>query len=377
MNTSPIPEQIETVIVGAGQAGLATGHALAGTGLEHLLLEAGDDIGGAWPEYYDSLTLFSPARFCSLPGLPMPGDPGRYPTRDEAVTYLRSYAEHFTIPVRANAKVVSLRVAGGFGFEVELAGGDVLRSRAVVSATGGFGNPHLPRIPGQEEYGGRLLHVAAYRRPESFTGQRVVVVGAGNSAVQVAHELAQVADVSLATRGPLALRRQRPLGVDLHYWVAWSGLDRVPLGRRAGSSVGVLDDGVYAAGIAAGRPDHREMFTALTADGVRWADGTTEPIDAVVFATGYQPDLGYLPRIALDESGWPVHRRGVSTTVPGLGFVGVPGQTGIASATLRGVGPDARRVVRHLARRLTTQPAGEPVAKRPGQAAVTPVTPAP
>lgn len=346
---------LDVLVIGAGQAGLATAHALRATRLSHLLLEAGDHAGGAWPHYYDSLTLFSPARFCSLPGLPMPGDPGRYPTRDEAVGYLRSYAEQLGAPVRTGARVATVRVASGGGFEVELVGGEQLRSRAVVAATGGFGNPHVPGLPGMGEYGGRLLHVAAYRRPESFAGQRVVVVGAGNSAIQVAHELAQVADVTLASRGPLGLRRQRPLGVDLHYWVAWSGLDRLPVGRRAGSSVGVLDDGTYAAALAAGRPEHRPMFTSFTRDGVRWADGTAEPVDAVVLATGYRPDLGYLPRPALAPDGWPEHRRGVSSTVPGLGFVGLPGQTGIASATLRGVGPDARRVVQHVAGGLTAQ----------------------
>jgi len=347
----------DVLVIGAGQAGLATGHPLRGTGLRHLLLESGDMIGGSWPKYYDSLTLFSPARFCSLPGLPMPGDQRRYPTRDEAVAYLQAYAEHFAVPVRTAARVVAVNAGGPAGLSVELSSGEVLRARAVVAATGGFGAPHLPRIPGQEQYAGRLLHVASYRRPEEFTGQRVVVVGAGNSAIQVAHELAQVADVSLTTRGDLKLRRQRPLGIDLHYWVAWSGLDRLPLGRRAGTSVGVLDDGTYTRAIAAGRPDRRDMFSELTPDGVRWRDGTIEDVDAVVLATGYRPDLTYLPRLALDSDGWPIHHRGVSRTVPGLGFVGLPGQTGLASATLRGVGRDADQVVLRLVQGLARRPA--------------------
>ena len=348
--------EYDVLVIGAGQAGLATAHALRSTGLSHLVLEAGEQVGGSWPLFYDSLSLFSPARFCALPGLAMPGDPGRYPTRDEAVVYLRSYAEHFGVPVRTGARVASVRAPGSDGFVVGLVGGETLRARAVVAATGGFGAPYVPTLPGMSRYGGELLHVSAYRRPDGFAGRRVVVVGAGNSAVQVAHELSAVARVSLATRAPLGLRRQRPLGVDLHYWVAWSGLDRLPLGRRAGGAVGVLDDGTYAAAVAAGRPDRRPMFSALTPEGVRWDDGTTEPVDTVILATGYRPDVGYLPQVALAADGWPEHHRGVSTTVPGLGFVGLPGQTGIASATLRGVGPDARRVVRHLARRLAPRP---------------------
>lgn len=347
----------DVLVVGAGQAGLAAGHALRGTGLRHLLLDASDGAGGSWPHYYDSLTLFSPARFSSLPGLRFEGGSRRYPAGSEVAAYLRSYAEHFAIPVRTGARVASVRAVAGSRFEVDLADGGVLRSRGVVAATGGFGNPYLPQVPGLEEYGGRVLHVAAYRRPDGLAGQRVVVVGAGNSAIQVAHELAHVAEVTLATRNPVSLRRQRPLGVDLHYWVAWSGIDRLPLGRRAGGAVGVLDQGRYAAALAAGRPDRRPMFTAFTPGGVLWSDGSTEAVDAVVFATGYRPDLGYLPAAALADDGWPVHHRGLSTTVPGLGFVGVPGQTGLASATLRGVGPDARRVVRRLRPRLTSSSA--------------------
>lgn len=356
----------DVVVIGAGQAGLATGHELGRTGLSHVLLEADEQVGGAWSRYYDSLTLFSPARFCSLPGLPMPGDPNRYPTRDETVSYLRRYARHFGIPVRTGAAVHRVQWDAGAGWGVELATGEVITARALIAATGGHRNPYRPRITGEAAYGGKVLHVADYRTPDPFTEQRVVVVGAGNSAVQVAHELAQVADVTLATRRPVSLRQQRPLGIDLHYWVAWSGIDRLPLGRRAGTSVGVLDDGTYATALASGRPDRREMFVGFTEDGVRWSDGRTEPVDVVILATGYRPDLGYLPTSAFGGDGWPLHHRGVSSSCSSLGFVGLPGQTGLASATLRGVGPDARRVVRivvaPLRRRSTERSASTLVA---------------
>lgn len=345
-------DSFDVVVIGAGQSGLAASHALGKAGLSHVVLDAGGAPGGAWSRYYDSLTLFSPARFGELPGLAMAGDRNRYPTRDEAVHYLRRYAEHFALPVRTRTRVSAVREAPDRGWEVDLATGETVHAASVIAASGGFGRPQLPALPGEAAYRGRLMHVSGYLRPDGFVGQRVVVVGGGNSAVQVAVELAEVADVTLATRTPLALRGQRPLGIDLHYWVAWSGLDRVPLGRRAGSSVGVLDDGRYAAAIAAGRPDHRAMFRGLTADGVQWADGVEEPVDAVILATGYLPDLPYLPSAAFGADGWPLHRRGVSTALPRLGYVGLPGQTGIASATLRGVGPDARRVVDRLERQL-------------------------
>ncbi len=200
------------------------------------------------------------------------------------------------------------------------------------------------------------MHAAHYRRPDPYPGQRVVVVGAGNTAVQVAVELAEVAPVTLASRRPVQLVPQRPLGIDVHYWTRWSGLEALPLGRRAASSSRVLDDGRYAAAFAAGRPDRRPMFTRFTPTGVQWADGTLEDIDAVLLATGYRPGLDYLAgTAALDAAGWPVHCRGVGLSVPRLGYVGLPGQTGFASATVRGVGADAHRVVARLTHALRSR----------------------
>jgi putative flavoprotein involved in K+ transport len=349
MNTN-----VDVVVIGAGQAGLAASHALMDTGLSHVVLEAGETTGGSWPHYYDSLTLFSPARYCELPGLQMSGDRGRYPTRDEAVTYLRRYAEHFELPIRTRSRVVDVRPSAATLWEVELATGETVHARAVIAATGSFERPHRPQLRGQDRYRGRLMHVSEYRRPAEFAGQRIVVVGAGNSGIQVAVELSEVAHVTLATRAPVSFRPQRPLGIDLHYWVARSGVDRLPLGRRAASSVPVLDEGQYAAAIAAGTPDRREMFLGLTADGVEWWEGPRERVDTVILATGYRPALNYLPEAAFAADGWPLHHRGVSTAFPRLGYVGLPGQTGLASSMLRGVGPDAARVVRRLRQQLGT-----------------------
>ncbi|HWL35515.1 MAG TPA: NAD(P)/FAD-dependent oxidoreductase [Frankiaceae bacterium] len=348
--------QYDVVVIGAGQAGLAAGHALRDTGLGFTVLEAGEQPGGSWPRFYDSLTLFSPARYCALPGLRFPGDQARYPHRDEAASYLRQYAERMRLPIRTRSRVAAVRPRTGSGFEVELADGTALVARAVVAATGQFGAPRVPDLPGMTEYAGELLHVSAYRRPDEYAGKRVVVVGGGNSAIQVAVELDQVADVTLATRSAVKIRRQRPLGIDLHHWLHYSRIDALPLGRRAAASVGVLDEGRYGAALAAGRPEPREMFSAFTPDGVRWADGSEEHVDAVVLATGYRPNLDFLPSASFEPDGWPAHRRGLSTTLPGLAFVGLPGQTGVASAMLRGVGPDARHVVRRLTRLLRAAP---------------------
>jgi putative flavoprotein involved in K+ transport len=345
----------DAVIVGAGQAGLATAQVMCRRGLRPLVVEAGPAPTGSWGRFYDSLTLFSPARYSSLPGLRFPGDQDRYPTRDEVVAYLAAYADRLDLPIELNTRVTAVRWTDG-GFRVGTESGAEYRAPLVVSAAGGFGSPYRPPLPGLDSFAGTVLHASEYRRPEPFVGRRVVVVGAGNSAVQIATELAQVTDVTLASRTPVRFLPQRPLGADLHAWLHYTGVERLPLGRwMRQRTVRVLDPGRYRAAIGAGRPDRRRTFTRLTPDGVVWADGRVEAVDTVLLATGYRAQVTHLAGCvgpggasAVDPDGCPRHSAGVSTVVAGLGFVGLEGQRGIASATLRGVGRDASSVVRRL-----------------------------
>ncbi|MER6160351.1 NAD(P)/FAD-dependent oxidoreductase [Streptomyces sp. NPDC001868] len=344
-------EHVDVAVIGGGQSGLAAAHALRGQGLQPVVLEASVQAAGSWPRYYDSLTLFSPARYSCLPGLPFGGDPDRYPHRDEVVTYLLRCADQLDAEIRTQTRVRDVRPGDG-AFMLGLEGGGRLAARAVIAATGTFGRPYRPDLPGLETYTGTLLHAADYRTPEPFAGQRVVVVGAGNSAVQIAAELAGRARVTLAARHTVRFARQRTLGRDLHWWLARTGLDTLPAGRflSAPPTQLVIDDGRYRAAVTSGRPDRRPVFTGIDGAKVTWTDGSTEEVDAIVLATGYRPDLGYLtPLGALDTTGHPRHREGVSLTHPGLAYVGLEWQRSLASNSLRGVGRDASRAARHIA----------------------------
>ncbi|MEV1289209.1 NAD(P)/FAD-dependent oxidoreductase [Micromonospora sp. NPDC049679] len=343
---------IDILVIGGGQAGLVAAHAARQHGLHALILEGGPTATGSWSRYYDSLRLFSPARYSSLPGFAFPGDPDRYPTRDEVVGYLADYAARLDTPIETATRVTAVARTDE-GFAVTAADGRGFEARTVVSATGGFGRPYRPDLPGLDTFAGTVLHSADYRRPQPFVGQRVIVVGAGNSAVQIAAELAEVARVTLTSRSPVRFAPQRPLGIDLHAWLHRTGAELLPLrGRRGGRATPVLDTGRYRAALADGRPDWRPMFTTVGPEGVVWADGTTDAVDAILLATGFRPEVSHLAgcygpdgRPAVDDRGHPVHTGGVSTTVPGLGFVGLELQRGLASATLRGVSRDARRVI--------------------------------
>jgi len=365
-----LPEDgLDAIVIGAGQAGLAAGYHLNRAGLSFAILEAGEEPGGSWPGYYESLTLFSPSRYSGLPGMLFPGPPERYPTRDEVTAYLRRYAELLGLPVLTGERVVRAERAGA-GFRVLTPAGGEYRSRTLIAATGSFARPHRPRFPGQEAFRGRILHSAEYRNAGPFRGKRVVVVGAGDSAMHIAHELAGVAETTLATRTPIRFMPQVVLGRDLHFWLSVTGLDRLPLGRYFDVSEpgGVVDDGTYATAVRAGRPDRRPVFSRFTESGVVWDDGEEEAVDAVLLATGYRPNLDYLrPLGVLREDGRPDQRAGIARAVPGLYFVGLPFQTSFASATLRGVGSDAELVVAH-ARRHVARSVMEPTGATPDNA---------
>ncbi|MGW1279287.1 flavin-containing monooxygenase [Streptomyces tsukubensis] len=344
-------ERADVVVIGGGQSGLASARALVRQGLKPVVLEASDRAAGSWPRYYDSLTLFSPARYSSLPGLLFHGDLDRYPHRDDVVAYLTDYAARLDADIRTGCRVRAVRRTGD-SFEVETEGGDRLVARAVVAASGSFGRPHRPELPGLDTFTGTVLHAADYRDPAPFAGQRVIVVGAGNSAVQIAAELAEVARVTLATRGAVRYA-QRILGRDLHFWLTRTGIDRAPLGRFLSTPPGqpVFDDGRCRAALTHGAPDRRPVFTGIDGAKVTWADGVREEVDAIVLATGYRPDLPYLACLdgALDVAGRPRHREGRSLTHPGLAFTGLEWQRSLTSNSLRGTGRDVVRTARRLA----------------------------
>ncbi len=340
----------DALVVGGGQAGLTAAYRLKEAGLSYRVLNASDESTGSWPQYYDSLTLFSPAEYSSLPGMDFPGNPKDYPVRDEVVDYLRAYAKRFDLDIQNGTNITELQRDNGH-FVLTDAKGNSYESKTVIAASGSFNEPFVPIIPGRTQFAGECLHSIDYVSPERFAGKRVIVVGAANTAVQIAYELAQVAHTTLAVRNRVQYVPQRILGKDFHFWLGLTGLGKTRWLKD--QSTPVLDTGKYKTAIRSGKPDQRTMFTEFSETGVVWGDGTREDIDAVLFATGYGPNLSYLS--GLNAAGRPVEngsRFGVSKRVPGLYYLGFSGQRSFESATLRGVGPDSLYIMRHLKRHL-------------------------
>lgn len=348
MNINSRP--FDAIIIGAGQAGLAAGQLLQQHGLRFLILDEQAAPGGNWRNYYDSLQLFSPAEYSALPGRPFPGLPDSYPTRDQVVAYLEEYAAHYLLPIRQGVQVTQVRSCPR-GFEVQSAEGECFSTKSVIVASGGFSRPYVPDIPGLGVFEGRVLHSSQYRNTESFLDQRVVVVGAANSAVQIAYELAHVAMATLATREKIRFLPQRMLSIDFHTWLKWTGLEKTRWLSDQGTPV--LDQGKYRRAIQSGLLHRKPMFVRVTNDGVVWADGQQEAVDSLIFATGFLPNTPFLDGLPVqDQHGQLLQQNGVAQTVSGLFFIGLPRQRNFASATLRGVGADAEHILPHLIRHL-------------------------
>jgi Predicted flavoprotein involved in K+ transport len=282
--------------------------------------------------------------------MPFPGAPDPYPGRDEVSDYLEHYAARLDVEVQTTTRVRTIQQEGR-EFIVFTEDGQALRASGIVAASGSFSNPYRPSFPGEEAFTGELSHIADYRNPGPYAGQRVIVVGAGDSAAQVANELAPVARVTLATRHPVRFIPQRLGGQDIHYWLRETGFDTLPAEWliKITSGAVVTDSVGFQQTLAEGRVDRREMFIALEGREVVWSDRQRESVDAIILATGYRPSLEYLRELgALDAHAAPVHVGGISATHLGLVYLGLEFQRSYASNTLRGVSEDARAVIAPL-----------------------------
>lgn len=359
-------ETWDAVVIGGGQAGLAMGHHLARRGLRFVVLDASPSVGHAWRARWDSLRLFTPARYSALPGLPFPGDPDAYPHRDEVAAYLEAYAEAFALPVRLDSRVTALRHGpGGRGYVVETARGSHAAPHVVV-ATGPFARPAIPALSASLSPDVVQLHSAQYRNPAQLPDGPVLVVGAGNSGVQIAEELAASRPVTIAVGERLPRLPQTLLGRPIFWWLERAGameLDRDSwLGRRMRGREALIGEGLPALakrGVrVAGRVVAAEGGRVTTAGG-----DTTEPA-AVVWATGYRGDYRWIDVPVIGRDGMPEHRHGV-TAAPGLSFLGLPWQRTRGSALLGWVGRDAALLAERIspAPRPVSVPVSAPMAR--------------
>lgn len=333
---------LDAVVIGAGQAGLAMGRELERAGRDYLIIDAAPEVASAWRSRWDSLRLFTPARHSGLPGIPFPAAPDHLPTKDEVATYLDSYARAFSMPLALDEPVRDLRARGAHEFVVTT---DYARYRArhVIVATGGYQAPAVPQLAAALPREVSQLHSSAYRNPQALPDGPVLVVGAGNSGVQIAAELARTHEVTLATGRPLLRLPSRLFGRSIFSWLVRAGAFDIPvtsfLGRRASRREMLIGTSARDIARALGvrllsRIVRTEGASLVTADG-----RLTRP-RTVIWATGFRPSYGWLRAPVLTPDGRPRHVRGVSA-VPGLAFLGLPWQHTRGSSLIGFVARDA------------------------------------
>lgn len=344
-------EPLDVVVIGGGQAGLACAYFLRRAGLRFTILDGEQSPGGAWLHAWDSLRLFSPAQWSSLPGWPMPASPDGYPQRDAVIDYLARYEARYGFAVERPVEVEAVN-RDGAGFSIATSTG-TRRARVVVSATGTWRHPFWPDYPDQALFAGRQIHSADYRTPGAFAGQRVLVVGGGNSGAQILAEVSRVADATWVTATPPSFLPDEVDGRVL-FERATARWQAAQEGRTIDMPVGGFGDVVMVPPVREARERgvlHAVApFIRFTPDGVIWRDGTRAPVDAVIWCTGFRPALSHLAGLGVVGEDGRVATNGTrSVEEPGLWLVGYGDWTGAASATLIGVMRTARSTVAEIA----------------------------
>jgi putative flavoprotein involved in K+ transport len=294
------------------------------------------------------LKLFTSARYDALPGLAFPGDPDRYPTRDEVATYLSDYANHFNLPVELNSPVRSIRKTDE-AYLVEL-DDRAYQAEQVVIATGPFQVPFVPPIAEQLDEEVVQMHSTAYRSPESMPDGRVLVVGGGNTGYQIAAELSASREVHLSIGTPQMPLPQRILGRDLFWYLDKTGLIRRTVASRIGRRMQQREDTLIGSSPRSLRRNGVQLHgRAVDAAGsaVTFSDGAKLDVRGVIWATGFRLDHSWIDVPMLDEKGRVLHERGV-TMSPGLYFLGLPWQHTRGSALLGWVKDDAEYLAQKI-----------------------------
>ena len=363
MSTSIIPsprtttrvERFETIVVGGGQAGLAVGHYLAERGVDFVILNEEERIGDNWRRRWDSLRLFTPARFSGLPGMPFPAPSDHFADKDEVADYLERYAARFELPVRGGMLARSL-AWDGTRYVIEVEGGrSVLEADSVIIATGACNRPRVPSVSTRLSPTIVQIHSCEYRSPFELPLGPVLVAGAGNSGAQIALELARFRKVWLAGRDTGRLPR-RALGRDVFAWTwplmqlatadTWMGRRMRANTRRTGDAlIGITQRDLREAEITrVGRvEEERDGFPVC-------GDAVLQP-SVVVWCTGFEPDYDWIDLPIFDDDGLPRHERGVVTDMPGLYFIVLRFQHRLSSSLIGGVGADAVFIAEQAARR--------------------------
>ena len=359
-------EEVDVLVIGAGQAGLSVGYHLGRSGVGRFrILDGNARVGDSWRQRWDSLRLFSPAKYDGLDGMPFPAPPRDCPTKDEMADYLEAYARRFQLPVLNGVRVDGLSREGER--YLATAGARRFLAREVVIAMADYQEPRIPSFAGELDASIVQLHSSAYRRPDQLRPGAVLLVGAGNSGAEIAMELREGGHPVVMAGphvGAVPGWFQTPAGQALFVPILFRGIfhrlltESTPPGRKAKAQghratplIRTLPKHLRAAGVervgrVRGVQDGRPLLE----------DGRVLDVQNVVWSTGFHPGFSWVLLPVFDAQGHPRQKRGVVAESPGLYFVGLTFLYAMSSSMIHGVGRDARYVAERVAERLAAQP---------------------
>lgn len=353
-------ESIETVIIGAGQAGLSTGHHLRKRGRPFVILDSNPKVGDQWRAQWDTLRLYTPTKYDGLPGMPFPGDRWGYPTKDEVADYMASYAERFDLPVRNSTRVDSLEAQDG-RYVVTTGSGTIYADNVVV-ATGTFGKtPYLPDFAVDLDPAIRQLHSSEYRRPGQLKDGPVLVVGGSHSGTDIAYEVALTHPTVLSGRDPGQIPVRLGSRRDHVFWPIFLFLGKHVITRRTPIGAKAMEELRFHGGpmlrvkredlLARGVERVHDRVTGVRDGRPVLGDDRVLDVTNVVWSTGFRQVFDWIRLPVIGADGWPRELRGVATEAPGLFFCGLCFQFAFSSMVLPGVGRDAAYIAKRIAAR--------------------------
>jgi putative flavoprotein involved in K+ transport len=362
MNIRKAPERIQTVVIGGGQAGLSVGYHLARRHLPFVILNRDQRIGDTWRQRWDSLRLFTPARFDSLDGMPFPAPADAFPTKDEMADYLEAYATRFALPVRNGVAVDRLSRRGNR--YLVSAGDQQFDAEHVVVAMANYQQPHVPAFADDLDPAIVQLHSRDYRNPSQLRDGPVLLVGAGNSGAEIALEVARAGHrtwMSGRDTGSVPFRLNGFLGrLFLTRFVLRFVFHRVltlntPMGRKVRAKI--LHHGGPLIRVKSKDLDAVHVERVAKTLGVRdghllLEDGRVLDVTNIIWCTGFTPSSSWIDLPVFTNDGEPIHTRGQVKNEPGLYFVGRHFLYAMSSTMIHGVGRDAEHVVEIIAARV-------------------------
>lgn len=341
---------LDTIIIGGGQAGLSAAYFMRRSGLDYLVLDNQEKAGGSWLHTWDSLRLFSPVQYSSLSGWMMPPGKDEYPGKQEFIDYLTAYEERYKFPIERPVVVKSVTKEGE-RFRIATDKGEYL-CKSIISATGTASNPFVPSYPQQDQFKGLQIHSSAYRSPADFEGQKVLIVGGGNSGAQILAEVSKVAQTQWVTMQEPNFLPEEIDGRFLFQEATNKFLKKPSNNPHQFTLADIVQLAPVKEGIERGVMTSRQPFQSFYEDGVVWPDGEQEAFDSVIWCTGFKASLGHLAGLGIVNDGKVETKNLQSVKEPNLWLVGYGNWTGFASATIYGVGKTVRYAVGELVKAL-------------------------